>query len=65
MVLWRWYRLETGETPEARYRPVRAAHMTASVLMAAAIAIAVFLGLSQRQTWPADFEPQQLSQADG
>ena len=65
LVLWRWYRLETGEDPGARYRPLRKAHMAASVLMATAIALAVFLGLSQRQSWPADFEPRQLSQAEG
>ncbi len=63
LVLWRWFRLETGETQAARYRPPRAAHLAVSVLMAFGIAVAVFLGLSQKQSWPADFEPQQLSQA--
>ena len=64
LVLWRWFRLETGEVMAARYRPPRAAHLTVSILMAIAIAVFVFLGLSQRQVWPADFEPVQLSEPE-
>ena len=62
LVLWRWFRLETGSGLEpARYRPVRSAHFITSIVMAALIAAVIFIGLSQRQSWPSDFAPQQLS----
>nr|WP_239479756.1 hypothetical protein [Actibacterium sp. 188UL27-1] len=62
LVLWRWYVLEAGrEIWSKHYRPPRASHLVAAILMAAGIGTALFLGLSNRQTWPADIAPERLS----
>ena len=58
LVLWRWARLEMGGGAwPARYRPPRATHLPAALIMVALLAFAVLAGLSVRQTWPADFAP--------
>lgn len=61
-VLWRWYILERGrdEWPK-RHTPPRDAHFWVAILFAVSIPCIILLGLSQRQTWPSDFAPQQLS----
>lgn len=64
LVLWRWWILETGrDNWTKRHDPPRVSHRAASLLMAAAIAAAVTLGLLARQTWPVDFEPVRLEEA--
>lgn len=64
LVLWRWWRIEAQAAPWlSRYRPVRAAHPAAAVLMCAAMALLLALGLSARQDWPAEIAPVQLSEA--
>ena len=66
MVLWRWWVLETGRDNWAkRHDPPRYAHRWAAALMAAGIALAVVLGLTARQEWPAQISPVQLSQGAG
>lgn len=63
LVLWRWWVIETETAGwAARYRPVRGAHGVAVILMSLGIFAIVILGLSVRQTWPADAVPVQLSQ---
>ena len=62
LVLWRWTVLEMGrDRPGDRYKPVRAAHRMAAVVMAIGIVVSVALGLSVRQNWPADIAPERLS----
>lgn len=63
LVLWRWMRLETqSDDVPRRYRPPRAVHLPVSLVLAVALVFAVIAGLSVRQTWPAHFEPTQLSE---
>lgn len=63
LVLWRWYRLETGTDRWAdRYRPPRAVHLPVALALAAALSVAVIAGLAVRQDWPAEFAPQRLSE---
>ncbi len=65
LVLWRWWQIESEASAwMSRYRPVRAAHGIAAVLMTCVILIAIIVGLSVRQSWPGDFEPQQISKAN-
>ena len=65
LVIWRWWVLETGrDEPDARYRPVRAAHGAAAAVFCVAVLIVLTLGLAVRQQWPADFKPEQLSAED-
>jgi len=62
MVLWRWWVLETGrDKPEARFVPVRKAHGFVAIALAVFVVVTIITGLSIRQQWPADFEPQRLS----
>lgn len=65
LVLWRWWQIETGAAGWAvRYRPIRKGHAVAACLMAIGIVLSLWLGLAQRQTWPADVAPLQLSAGD-
>lgn len=64
LVLWRWVRLERGgESWSCRYRPPRSAHLPAAIVLAAALALAMVIGLTARQTWPVDIGPEQLDGA--
>lgn len=64
MVIWRWWSLKTGGfDPNSRYKPVRAAHAVIAVGLCVLVIGISLLGLSVRQTWPADFEPQKISDA--
>ncbi|MEM8577067.1 MAG: hypothetical protein AAGF60_04380 [Pseudomonadota bacterium] len=64
LVLWRWARLEAkAGTFMARYRPLRRAHPAAAVLLCAAMALLLSMGLSARQDWPAGIAPVQISEA--
>lgn len=66
LVLWRWFSLETGRDRwRKRYLPVRDIHFWTSVLFVVAIVVIILTGLSIRQVWPGDFEPQKLSLAAG
>ena len=63
IVLWRWWQIETERAAWAdRYRPGRAGHGTAAILMSVAIVAIVIAGLTVRQSWPADTAPVQLSE---
>lgn len=63
LVLWRWYVLETGRDQwDKRHKPPRNAHFWVAVVFAASIPAIIIVGLAQRQTWPADFTPQKISQ---
>ncbi|MFA3920862.1 hypothetical protein [Ruegeria hyattellae] len=62
LVLWRWYRYETGtDVWSARYHPPLKSHLTVGFMLPVAIALIIGTGLFVRQTWPADFEPIQIS----
>lgn len=62
LVLWRWWQIETEASPwAARYRAVRKPYGVAVIAMSIGILVIVFIGLSVRQTWPADVAPVQLS----
>ncbi|MEO9822826.1 MAG: hypothetical protein ABJF50_00185 [Paracoccaceae bacterium] len=64
LVLWRWWQIESESSAwMSRYRVVRKAHGIAAMLMATVVVVAIIFGLSVRQTWPADFAPQQISEA--
>ncbi len=66
LVIWRWMILETGRDRWLnRHKPPREAHFWVAVLFAVAIPAIMLLGLSQRQQWPSEFEPQQLSVEQG
>ena len=66
LVLWRWWQIETDSAGWAgRFRPIRKGHQLAAVLLAVGLIAALWLGLSQRQSWPADIAPVQLSVGDG
>ncbi len=63
LVLWRWYVLATGkEEWSLRYLPPRKSHQYFALIMPIAIVIIIVVGLSVRQTWPADIAPVQLSE---
>ncbi len=65
LVLWRWWVLETGrDKPEARFRVVRKGHGIVALGLAVLVILTIITGLSIRQQWPADFEPQRLSAAE-
>ena len=66
LVLWRWYVLETGRDfwPN-RHKPPREAHFWVAIVFALTIPGIMLLGLSQRQQWPAEFEPQQIEAPQG
>jgi len=62
LVLWRWFILETGRDHwPTRHEPPRHAHFWIAVIFAITIPGIIILGLSQRQIWPGDFQPQKLS----
>jgi hypothetical protein len=62
LVLWRWWQIESGRAGwAARYRPWRTQHGFAAILMALAIATALSVGVSVRQSWPDDIAPVQLT----
>ncbi|MEM1428270.1 MAG: hypothetical protein AAGG09_02320 [Pseudomonadota bacterium] len=62
LVLWRWWQLETlRDDWLKRHDPPRRAHTLAAVGMAGAIVLALGLGLANRQVWPADIAPLQLT----
>jgi len=62
LVLWRWWVLETGrDNPDSRFHPVRKAHGVSAVMLALIVIGTIILGLSSRQQWPVDFEPERLS----
>ncbi len=66
LVLWRWWRIETEASAWAeRYRPVRASYGVAVIAMSIGIVAIVVVGLSVRQTWPADAAPVQLTEGAG
>ena len=64
LVLWRWRQIE-AETADwhTRYSPVRKSYGVAVIAMSAAILLTLFFGLAQRQSWPADIAPAQISEA--
>ena len=62
LVLWRWYILATDSEKWARrYKPNRVAHRWIGYALPVAIVVIVATGLSVRQQWPADYEPQQIA----
>ncbi|GFE50059.1 hypothetical protein So717_18120 [Roseobacter cerasinus] len=62
LVLWRWYLFESGrERWPGRYDPPRRAHFVVGWLLPIGICAIIVIGLSQRQTWPTDIAPLQLS----
>lgn len=66
LVLWRWYRYETGSDAwAARYAPPRKSHFAVGLIMPIAIAVIIATGLVVRQTWPAGFEPVRISAPAG
>ena len=66
LVLRRWWQIRAQSDPWApRYRPVRKSHALAAVLMCAAMALILILGLSARQSWPEHIAPVELAEAEG
>ncbi|MFK7754496.1 MAG: hypothetical protein AB8B51_18355 [Sedimentitalea sp.] len=62
LVLWRWWVLENDrDRPLARFAPPRAAHTIVAAVLAVAVIGVILLGWSQRQSWPGDFVPEQIS----
>ena len=62
LVLWRWWVLEAGRDQwPKRYRPPRKPHLSVAVTLLVCIVFTVVAGIAVRQTWPTDFEPQQVS----
>jgi len=62
LVLWRWFVLATDRDKwPNRHLPVRDAHFWVSILFSALIILILITGLSIRQVWPDDFEPQKLT----
>ena len=62
LVLWRWYVLERGNDRwPLRHKPPREAHFWVAVTFAIAIPAIMLVGFSQKQEWPAEFQPQKLS----
>ncbi|MEO0765894.1 MAG: hypothetical protein AAFY75_07715 [Pseudomonadota bacterium] len=62
LVLWRWWQIEAEIAPwAARYRAVRGWYGAAVIAMSIGIVVVVAMGLSVRQSWPADTAPVQLS----
>ena len=66
LVLWRWYVHETGrEVWSERYDPPRKSHFAVGLILPIGIILTIATGLMIRQTWPADFQPVQLSAPSG
>jgi len=62
LVLWRWFILETKRDRwKNRHQPPRHAHFWVAIIFALTIPAIIIIGLSVRQTWPTNFEPQKLS----
>ncbi|WP_299962590.1 hypothetical protein [uncultured Roseobacter sp.] len=62
LVLWRWYLYETGRVHwHGRYDPPRRSHYLVGWLLPIGICALIVTGLLQRQSWPADVAPVQLS----
>ncbi|MGZ2257294.1 hypothetical protein [Roseobacter sp. A03A-229] len=62
LVLWRWYLYESGRERWARrYDPPRKSHFTVGWLLPIGICVIILAGLSQRQSWPSDIAPVQIS----
>lgn len=62
LVLWRWARLETGrDVWVARYDPPRKSHGLVGVILPLSILLILLFGFAQRQSWPADIAPRQLT----
>jgi len=62
LVLWRWFILETNRDAwRNRHETKRHSHFWVALIFAIAIPAVIITGLSIRQTWPTDFEPQKLS----
>lgn len=62
LVLWRWFILETNSDKwQNRHQPPRHAHFWVAIIFAVTIPAIIIIGLSVRQTWPTNFEPQKLS----
>lgn len=65
LVLWRWWVLETGrDNWRKRHDPPRRAHQVAAMVMAVAIVVVFAAAWMNRQIWPADFTPVQLSASE-
>ncbi len=61
LVLWRWYKYESGtDAWPARYAPPRKSHFAVGLILPAGIAVIIVAGLAVRQTWPSDFAPVQI-----
>lgn len=66
LVLWRWYRHESGtDLWTARYDPPRKSHFWVGLILPFGILLIIATGLIIRQTWPADFVPVQISAPEG
>ncbi|MBX2804420.1 MAG: hypothetical protein KTR19_00485 [Hyphomicrobiales bacterium] len=62
--MWRWFKLETNsESWRKRYQPQRASHARLWLVFGIIIPVTFLAAMSFRQTPPADFEPQRLSEA--
>ena len=63
LVLHRWWVLESGRDQWAlRHLPPRRTHAIVAVLMAVGIFGALWVGVSAKQTWPADIAPVLLAE---
>ncbi len=63
LVLWRWYRYETGSDRwQSRYDPPLKSHFWVGLILPIGIALIVVTGLSQRQSWPLRIAPVQISE---
>ncbi|MEH6633556.1 MAG: hypothetical protein V7776_22295 [Halopseudomonas aestusnigri] len=66
LVLWRWYILEMGHDKwTARYAPPRKYHLIISIFLVITVCVIIYMGLSNRQTWPQNTAPVQLSISTG
>lgn len=64
LVVWRWLVLERGRDRwQKRYNPPRRSHPIFAIIMSFLIIGIIATGWSQRQVWPADVAPEQLSGA--
>ena len=62
LVLWRWAVLaRDGDVWRKRYDPPRRQHQAVSVLLPVAIVVVIVTGIAQRQVWPSEVAPMQLS----
>ena len=64
LVLWRWWQIErVGDVTQSRYRPVRRAHLWATVGLTTAVIVLLALGWGARQDWPSHIAPVQMTKA--